>query len=127
MLAALFEAEWATLRAFIPPEDFQHRLELGKQHLLAYAKQHVKKWVTEVRIELTLRQIELDGVPIQGKIDKVEYLDAATVRLVDYKTGKPDSKNGRAPLIGNRWAVCIGGKWHFTSCYSRLRGRATMW
>ena len=97
VLAALFETEWATLRAFIPPEDYQHRLELGKQHLLAYAKQNRSKWVSEVRIELNLRQVELDGVPIQGKIDKVEYLDATSVRLVDYKTSKPDSKKWQGP------------------------------
>lgn len=97
ILPALFEAEWATLQAFTPPEDYQHRLDLGKQHLLAYAKQHYQKWVSEVRIELNLRQVELGGVPIQGKIDKVEYLDATSVRLVDYKTGKPDNKKWRGP------------------------------
>jgi DNA helicase-2/ATP-dependent DNA helicase PcrA len=53
--------------------------------------------VSEVRTELNLRQVELDGVPIQGKIDKVEYLDAVSVRLVDYKTGKPDNKKWRGP------------------------------
>ena len=97
ILPALFETEWATLRAFIPPEDFSHRLELGKQHLLAYAKAHQSSWTKDVRIELNLRQVELDGVPIQGKIDKVEMLDATTVRLVDYKTGKADAKKWRGP------------------------------
>ncbi|MBK6901666.1 MAG: ATP-dependent helicase [Saprospirales bacterium] len=97
ILPSLFEAEWSAFRAFIPEEDFLHRLDMGKRNLKAYADHHLPSWPRDIRTELNLRQVELGGVPIQGKLDKVEYLDAVHVRLVDYKTGKPDEKKWKGP------------------------------
>jgi DNA helicase II / ATP-dependent DNA helicase PcrA len=96
-LAAQFEREWSALNAFIPPDEFQHRLALGRRYLQGYAEARRPGWTTDARLEMTLKQVEIDGVPVQGKIDRVDYLDAARVRLVDYKTGKPDSKKWRGP------------------------------
>jgi len=97
LLPVLFETEWSAFMASVPEEEFSHRLELGKKHLRDYAQAHLSGWPKDVRIELNLRQVELDGVPVQGKIDKVEYLDVAGVRLVDYKTGKADKKKWKKP------------------------------
>jgi DNA helicase-2/ATP-dependent DNA helicase PcrA len=34
----------------------------------------------------------MDDIPLTGKIDKIEFLSGQNVNVVDYKTGKPDSK-----------------------------------
>ncbi len=35
----------------------------------------------------------LNDIPLTGKIDKIELLDGKNVNVVDFKTGKPDSKS----------------------------------
>ncbi|HIQ56678.1 TPA: ATP-dependent helicase [Candidatus Gracilibacteria bacterium] len=38
-------------------------------------------------------------VPIKGKIDRIDYINATDVNVVDYKTGKPDSKWTKEKLL----------------------------
>jgi RecB family exonuclease len=51
--------------------------------------------VTEKFFGSRLNPVLLDDVPLTGKVDKVELLDAKnkSVRIIDYKTGRPKSKN----------------------------------
>ncbi|MBK6903052.1 MAG: ATP-dependent helicase [Saprospirales bacterium] len=127
ILPSLFEAEWSAFRAFIPEEEFRHRLDIGKRNLKAYADHHLPSWPRDIRTELNLRQVELGGVPIQGKLDKVEYLDAIHVRLVDYKTGKPDEKKWKGPGKKEPTGSLYWRQMAFTNCCSTPPGRAAIW
>jgi len=50
--------------------------------------------------EYMIRNVEVDGVPIKGKLDKIEFT-GNDVNVVDYKTGKPKyvGKNTRPPSM----------------------------
>ncbi len=52
-------------------------------------------WTERSINELTVRGVLLDDIRLSGKIDKLECLDeqCSLVRVVDYKTGKPKSRN----------------------------------
>ena len=43
-----------------------------------------------VAVERNIRNVMVDGVPLKGKIDKMEF-DGHFVNVVDYKTGNPDN------------------------------------
>jgi len=55
----------------------------------------------------------LDGVPVTGKIDKLEF-DGNTCTVIDYKTGNPDycttqisAPNDKQPLGGDYWRQMV--------------------
>ena len=107
-------------RAWFKPESFQQRLQLGLQYLRAIYDRGVRQWIKNSRVEMEIRQIEWNGVPIQGVIDKVEYLPDNQVRLVDYKTGRVDPARvrpatARNPLGGPYWRQLVFYKILFES------------
>jgi len=78
----------------------KHGAEILPQYFNKYLKDahlthliHTEKAVkTGVKYEDTI-------VPIKGKIDRIDYINAADVNVVDYKTGKPDSKWTKEKLL----------------------------
>jgi len=70
-------------------EDFERRLFYGKEVLTEYYDYYMDKWDTtkDVQTEVDIKNVVLDGVPIRGKIDKIEITER-TINVVDYKTGK---------------------------------------
>ncbi|MCB0633681.1 MAG: ATP-dependent DNA helicase [Saprospiraceae bacterium] len=97
----LFEWEMEKLMPFFSPKEYQRRLETGRQNLTAYYRQHVGHWHKNVRVELNVRNTEVDGVPINGMIDKLELYDKARCHIVDYKTGSRDAGKLRRPGSAN--------------------------
>lgn len=79
----------------IQEEDYKEMLEKGRKALSGYYDNYHNLWNTNVLTEFNIRGIELDkNLVINGKIDKIEILDNANnVNVVDYKTGKPRSRN----------------------------------
>lgn len=80
--------------------EFTRELERGMQELFPYLT-HLEQTVGQhSRAELTIRVMlptglpELPELPLTGKLDRID-LDANghAVRVVDYKTGKPKSRN----------------------------------
>jgi DNA helicase-2/ATP-dependent DNA helicase PcrA len=69
--------------------EYQRRLEQGRQVLSDYYDRNIHHWSTNVIVEQTIPRYLLDGVPVTGKVDKLE-LDGNTCLVVDYKTGDPD-------------------------------------
>ncbi len=67
----------------------------GRGALEGYYDQYHTTWHSNILNQLRIPAVELaDGVLINGKIDKVELTDATGgVIVVDYKTGKPKSRN----------------------------------
>jgi len=106
----LFEYEMKKLRGYFGKKEYDRRFAVGKNNLAQYYQQHINIWrkPVAVKVEFDVRHVEIDGVPIKGIIDKIEYLPKERVHLVDYKTGslnksktsKPTEKN---PNGGNYW------------------------
>jgi DNA helicase II / ATP-dependent DNA helicase PcrA len=76
-------------------KDYAEMLEKGEKDLLGYYNFYNKSWKTNILNEFSIKRIEIaKDITINGKIDKIEVLDAQnTVNVVDYKTGKPKSRN----------------------------------
>lgn len=77
--------------------QFDRRMTSGIEMLTEYYKDNVEIWAKDVQLEKWL-QGSIDAVPIKGKIDKIELLPENYCRVVDYKTGKPDSPHTRENL-----------------------------
>jgi DNA helicase-2/ATP-dependent DNA helicase PcrA len=70
-------------------EQFDRRLEYGQEVLNNYYDSRVSGFNKIVAIERNIRSVIGNGVPIRGKLDKLEF-DGKSVNVVDYKTGDPD-------------------------------------
>jgi DNA helicase-2/ATP-dependent DNA helicase PcrA len=71
-------------------EQFERRLAYGHRVLPAYYDNYVNNWNRIVVIERNIRNVVLAGVPLKGKLDKLEFT-GKSVNIVDYKTGDPDN------------------------------------
>jgi DNA helicase-2/ATP-dependent DNA helicase PcrA len=67
-------------------EDFKLKLEYGEKILPVYYELNVASWNKVALVELPIKNIEVDGVPVKGNLDKVEF-NGKMVTVVDYKTG----------------------------------------
>jgi DNA helicase-2/ATP-dependent DNA helicase PcrA len=69
-------------------KQFPRRMELGRKALTEYYNHYINTFNKTVSIEKMIAAIEIDGVPIKGKVDKIEF-DGNNCLVVDYKTGNP--------------------------------------
>ena len=92
-LVARFEQELN--RQPIQKNDYEEALAKGKKALQSYYDNYYKSWIKRTLNEQKVAGIELaGGVLINGKLDKIEFLgEGNEVNVVDYKTGKPRSRN----------------------------------
>lgn len=67
-------------------EDFDRRMEYGRLILPQYYHKYVDTWNKVAIVERNLKTV-IDDIPINGKLDKLEF-DGKSVNVVDYKTGK---------------------------------------
>jgi len=104
-LMAQFEWEMGKQRAHLTLTQFERRLKLGKLRLPKYYGIRKGSWRKKVDLEKEFRNVEYNGVPLSGAIDKVEYLDKNNVHVVDYKTSNYKEKNTKPPSSRNK----IGG------------------
>jgi DNA helicase-2/ATP-dependent DNA helicase PcrA len=70
-------------------EQFGRRLEYGYDVLGNYYDAYIRSFNKIVAIEYNIRNVTVKGVPLRGKLDKLEF-DGKSVNVVDYKTGDPD-------------------------------------
>ncbi|HEY6081953.1 MAG TPA: hypothetical protein VIU45_00765, partial [Chitinophagaceae bacterium] len=54
-------------------DQFKRRMEYGQKILPAYYDFYINKWNKFVIIEKNIRNVELKGVPLNGKLDKLEF------------------------------------------------------
>ena len=97
-------------------EAFERRMEYGQDILGSYYDQYIHQWNTVVSIERNVRNVVVNGVPIKGKIDKLEF-NGNEVNVVDYKTGdyektkktlrKFDAPDARTPDGGDYWRQAV--------------------
>ena len=77
-------------------EEFKLKLDYGQKILPPFYEQHIQTWNKAALVELSIKNIEIDGVPVKGSLDKVEF-QGKQVTVVDYKTGK--FKNAKEKLV----------------------------
>jgi len=94
-------------------EQFDRRLEYGHDILTNYYKKYSASWNMIVAIERNIRNVVVNGVPLKGKLDKLEF-DGKEVNVVDYKTGDPDKSknkllppNEKDPNGGDYWRQAV--------------------
>jgi DNA helicase II / ATP-dependent DNA helicase PcrA len=94
-------------------ESFARRMEYGEGVLFNYYDKYINTWNKVVAIERNIRGVVVDGVPLKGKLDKLEF-DGKTVNVVDYKSGDiekalPSLKgpNDKEPNGGNYWRQAV--------------------
>ncbi|RFZ92220.1 ATP-dependent helicase [Mucilaginibacter conchicola] len=68
-------------------EEFKLRVAYGEKILPPYYEQNVVTWNKVTRTEHSIKNIEVQGVPIKGNLDKIEF-NGKQVTVVDYKTGR---------------------------------------
>ncbi len=95
-----------TLEKFLSVFDknlFRENLSQNDYHdLLAHGHQVLTDYYTHYQDEFNGRcftehdfkfyNVRMNDIPLTGKIDKIEFMSGSEVNVVDYKTGKPDSK-----------------------------------
>lgn len=105
--ALYFESESFT------PLEYERRKEQGQTVLDAYYDRNIDTWSRHIEIEYKVPRTFLDGVPVTGKIDKLEF-EGNNCIVVDYKTGNPDNvgphvspPNEKQPLGGDYWRQMV--------------------
>jgi DNA helicase-2/ATP-dependent DNA helicase PcrA len=109
-LFSLFESAIVQYRSHFTDQEYENTLEHARQNLPLYAQQSVALWKMPVSVEVekSIKQVEWQGYPISGKLDKVEvYPDGVIV--VDYKTGNPLRARSKLHPAGEDWQVQPGG------------------
>jgi DNA helicase II / ATP-dependent DNA helicase PcrA len=94
--------------------QFDRRMEQGHTILSEYYDHNINSFHKDVEIEYKVPRYMLDGVPVTGKIDKIE-MNGDSCKVVDYKTGDPDKSatpltaapNEKEPNGGDYWRQMV--------------------
>ncbi|MDD5657255.1 MAG: PD-(D/E)XK nuclease family protein [Elusimicrobia bacterium] len=60
----------------------------GKDILTEYHRRHARTFAVPLFVEYDF-QFSVDGVPVTGKVDRIDRLEDGRLSVLDYKTGKP--------------------------------------
>jgi DNA helicase-2/ATP-dependent DNA helicase PcrA len=82
-------------------EQFARRLEYGQEVLANYYTAYINSWNKIVAIERNISKVVVNGVPLKGKLDKLEF-DGKNVNVVDYKTGDPEKAKDKLVPPGEK-------------------------
>lgn len=93
----IFAAEIEYFRAYFSEQAFKQRKAEGERKLGAFYQHYKAHWHKNVKLEFTVRNVEIDGVPVTGVIDKLEFHKNQAVYIVDYKTGMLNNKRLKGP------------------------------
>jgi DNA helicase-2/ATP-dependent DNA helicase PcrA len=102
------EFKWymARNRDSFTKDEYKLRVAYGEKILPPYYEQNVNNWNKVAVTEKAIKNIEINGVPIKGNLDKMEF-DGKQVTVVDYKTGKV--KNAKDKLLSPTPEAPMGG------------------
>ena len=88
--------EGALKRQPLSEHEFELALDRGKKSLGGYYETYKESFITRRTVlpEFSIKGVEVGGVRLTGRLDKLEiWKDGKSVCVVDYKTGKPKSRN----------------------------------
>jgi DNA helicase-2/ATP-dependent DNA helicase PcrA len=94
LLISSFEIFMHRHRDSFTKEQFSRRMEYGLQILSDYFDQRLQSPNRIVNLEYNIRGVIVNGVPLKGKMDKLEF-NGQHVTIVDYKTGNPDKAKSK--------------------------------
>lgn len=100
-MLASFEKSLRNHRDCFTESEFRQDMERGKRALVLFIEYHREAWAKSKKIEVerNLRGVVFRGVPLRGKVDRMEH-DGNSIRVVDYKTGKHNKKKFQPPQPG---------------------------
>ncbi|KAA9039510.1 ATP-dependent helicase [Ginsengibacter hankyongi] len=94
-------------------EQFDRRLEYGDEVLSSYYDKYLLSWNKIVALERSIKNVVVNGVPLKGKLDKLEF-NGKEVNVVDYKTGDVDKAKDKLkppqekiPNGGDYWRQAV--------------------
>lgn len=94
-------------------EQFDRRMEYGREVLDKYYDNRVPAFSRIVVTERFIKNVTVNGVPLKGKLDKLEF-EGKSVNVVDYKTGDPDKAlpklkgpDAKNPDGGDYWRQAV--------------------
>jgi DNA helicase II / ATP-dependent DNA helicase PcrA len=100
-------------REIFTREAFARRMEYGLEVLANYYDKYLHQWNRIVAVERNIRNVVIRGVPLKGKLDKLEF-QGKEVTVVDYKTGDVDKAreklappDARNPDGGDYWRQAV--------------------
>lgn len=67
--------------------EFKRRIEYGEDILPKFYARYINEWNKITSVERSYRNVVMEEVPLNGKLDKLEF-DGTVVNVVDYKTGQ---------------------------------------
>ena len=94
-------------------QAFNRRMEYGDEVLRNYYDKYINSWNKVVAVERNIRGVVVNGVPLKGKLDKLEF-NGKEINVVDYKSGDIDkaipklkSPNDKDPNGGDYWRQAV--------------------
>jgi DNA helicase-2/ATP-dependent DNA helicase PcrA len=100
-------------RELFTKESFARRMEYGDEVLRNYYDKYVSTWNKVVAIERNIRGVVVNGVPLKGKMDKLEF-NGKDINVVDYKSGDIDKAlpkmkppSDKDPNGGDYWRQAV--------------------
>ncbi|MBK9255828.1 MAG: ATP-dependent helicase [Saprospiraceae bacterium] len=89
-------------RSHFTQKEFENYTLHGNEILVKYYEEYNLQWLKpkDYELELNIDATEYRGVPISGKIDRVDIYDGYVI-VTDYKTGKYDNKKLSPPTGGS--------------------------
>ena len=89
------------------------KTDYGEKILPAYYDYHINRWNKVIIAEKAVRNVVVQNIPINGKLDKLEF-NGKQVNVVDYKTGKYTNAkkklvapNEKEPNGGDYWRQAV--------------------
>jgi DNA helicase II / ATP-dependent DNA helicase PcrA len=98
LLLELFRKGMNKYRSHFTPKEFENYTTLGENQLSDYYNEYKNEWLTprSYSIEYAIPLTEYKGVPISGKLDRINIYDDH-ISVTDYKTGRYDSTKLQKP------------------------------
>ena len=94
-------------------EAFDRRMEYGDEVLRNYYDKYIHSWNKVVAVERNIRGVVVNGVPLKGKLDKLEF-NGKEINVVDYKSGNIDNAmpkmkgpSDKDPNGGDYWRQAV--------------------
>ncbi|MBD3270596.1 AAA family ATPase [Candidatus Peregrinibacteria bacterium] len=105
----LIKYKSALEKELLEEKDFQERLELGIQILTDYFHENQDNFSGDIETEYNFSShgVNVDGIPITGKIDKITFNSDQTLTVTDFKTGNPDNAISKVKHGEDYWRQLI--------------------
>jgi DNA helicase II / ATP-dependent DNA helicase PcrA len=114
-LCAHFEQKMEAWQGRFSETGFLQKLTHGKSILTRFFEEEGSKFSKNSLTERKFDRIELDGVPIAGVIDRIDFREGGRLHVIDYKVSRPEnaasskmkSPSEEQPIGGDYWRQLI--------------------